>query len=252
MSIIIGSARHDENGKLTGGKAGDQTRKEVSTQSFYVHKKGWHVLRAKNKEVAEKFADAMSTACANDNIGYSQSDRYGVVRKGIRTTEKVNCDCTSLVRACIKDATGKDVGDFTTANEKAVLMASGLFDYIGEYASGMIIYNGDVLVTKKKGHTVIVTSGNPRQKRKDDSNPYPEPTRVLKKTIPCMRGDDVKWLQTELIYHGCLAKINGKGKSNVDGVLGKDTASAIGAFQLKSGIKVDKKCGPVTREKLKE
>ena len=30
MSIRIGSARHDENGKLTGGRPGDQTGTEVS------------------------------------------------------------------------------------------------------------------------------------------------------------------------------------------------------------------------------
>ena len=34
----IGSARHDENGKLTGGRPGDQTGTEVSMQNFYVHK----------------------------------------------------------------------------------------------------------------------------------------------------------------------------------------------------------------------
>ena len=38
MSIRIGSARHDENGKLTGGRPGDQTGTEVSMQNFYVHK----------------------------------------------------------------------------------------------------------------------------------------------------------------------------------------------------------------------
>ena len=68
----------------------------------------------------------------------------------------------------------------------------------------MVLYNGDVLVTKTKGHTAIVTSGNPRKNVKDHLNPYPEPARILKKKFPCMRGDDVRWLQTELIYHGCL------------------------------------------------
>ena len=34
-----------------------------------------------------------------------------------------------------------------------------------------------------------------------------------------MRGDDVRWLQTELIYHGCLDEKDKKGNSNVDGIL---------------------------------
>lgn len=127
-----------------------------------------------------------------------------------------------------------------------------MFDDIGGYAAGMVLYNGDVLVTKTKGHTAIVTSGNPRKNVKDHLNPYPEPVRILKKKFPCMRGDDVRWLQTELIYHGCLDEKDKKGNSNVDGILGNDTATGIGTFQKKVGITVDKKCGPVTREKLKE
>lgn len=84
------------------------------------------------------------------------------------------------------------------------------------------------------------------------SNPYTEPKRLLKKTVPCMRGDDVRWLQFSLIHHGCLSAVNAKGKSNIDGILGKDTATAIGVFQKKVGIKVDYKCGAVTREYLKK
>ena len=34
MSLIVGSARIDENDNLKNGKAGDQTGKEVSTQAY--------------------------------------------------------------------------------------------------------------------------------------------------------------------------------------------------------------------------
>lgn len=84
------------------------------------------------------------------------------------------------------------------------------------------------------------------------NNPYAEPASTLYKKIPCMRGDDVKWLQTELIYHGFIPKLNAKGKSNVDGVLGNITHIGIGAFQKSVGITVDYKCGKVTREYLKK
>jgi nickel-dependent lactate racemase len=66
-----------------------------------------------------------------------------------------------LVRACVKEATGKDPGNFTTANEKGMLMATGLFDSI-VYKTGTKICTGDILVTKTKGHTVICTEGNKR------------------------------------------------------------------------------------------
>ena len=77
--IIIGSARVDERGRYSGGKAGDQTGKEVSTQDFYMHKKGWYVLRPKKASVANGIANAMSRACHNPNIGYDQNNRFGIL-----------------------------------------------------------------------------------------------------------------------------------------------------------------------------
>lgn len=167
MAVIIGSARHDEHGNCySGGKAGDQTGQEVSTQKFYVHKKGWRVLRAKSPEIANKLAEAMIIACNNENIGYDQSERYGVIKHGINTKVKTECDCSSLVRACIIYASGKDVGDFNTSNERPVILKSGLFDDMGSYHAGFILRNGDILVTRIKGHTVIVVSGAKKSKGK--------------------------------------------------------------------------------------
>lgn len=40
MSLVVGSAIIDENGHISGGKPGDQTGNEVSTQAYYVHSKG--------------------------------------------------------------------------------------------------------------------------------------------------------------------------------------------------------------------
>ena len=167
MAVIIGSARHDEHGNCySGGKSGDQTGQEVSTQKFYNHSKGWNVLRAKDNKVAEKLAEAMQIACGNKNIGYDQSERYGIIKHGINTKVKTECDCSSLVRACIIYASGKDVGDFNTSNERSVILKSGLFDDMGTYKVGDTLYNGDILVTRTKGHTVIVVSGAKKSKGK--------------------------------------------------------------------------------------
>lgn len=84
------------------------------------------------------------------------------------------------------------------------------------------------------------------------NNPYPEPQRVLYKKIVNMRGEDVKWLQWELIRHGCLAKNNKKGKTNIDGILGNDTSNGIYTFQRRANIAVDGKCGVITRKELKK
>ena len=167
MAVIIGSARHDEHGNCySGGKAGDQTGQEVSTQNFYNHSKGWYVLRAKDDRVAEKLAEAMQIASDNKNIGYDQSERYGIIKHGINTKVKTECDCSSLVRACIIYASGKDVGDFNTSNERSVILKSGLFKDVGSYKQGDTLYNGDILVTRTKGHTAIVVSGAKKSKGK--------------------------------------------------------------------------------------
>ena len=180
MAVYIGSARIDENGKASGGAVGDQKQTskpdysgEVSQQKFYVHSKGWYVIRAKDVNVATGLAGAMIQACNNKNIGYDQFNRLGVVKYGTGTSTKTECDCSSLVRQCVKEASGKDPGNFTTANEVTMLVKTGLFSDIITYTSGMTLYTGDILVTKTQGHTVIVTSGAARNASSNSDSYYP-------------------------------------------------------------------------------
>lgn len=175
MSLIVGSARIDENGRAYGGANGDQNGREVSTQPFYVHTKGWDVLRAKSVSHANKLADRMLAACNNNNIGYNQSNRLGVIKNGIDTKTKTACDCSSLVRQCVIEACGVDAGNFVTSTELAALQATGLFD-VSKYRNGDTLYNGDILVTCTSGHTVIVVSGNPR---KSNNKSYEEIAREV-------------------------------------------------------------------------
>lgn len=165
--IIIGSARIDENGNAKNGKLGDNNGKEVSTQDFYVHSKGWYILRAKDKKHRKALADAMKKACDNNNIGYDQNKRLYIIRDGINSKKPTACDCSSLVRACIISATGKDVGNFTTYNEVKILKNSKLFEDKKEYTSKTKLELGDILVTKVKGHTVIVTASGTSKKASD-------------------------------------------------------------------------------------
>ena len=74
--IHVGSARIDENGKLIGGQAGDQTGQEVAVEAWYRHDKGWVVIRAKDAAVRERIAQCMEAACANNSIGYDQSTSW--------------------------------------------------------------------------------------------------------------------------------------------------------------------------------
>lgn len=253
MAILIGSARHDENGNLTGGKVGDQKQKiasdgldhsgEVSVQNFYTHKKGWVILRAKDGNLALGLAFCMAVACNNANIGYDQTNRLGAYKYGVNTKTKTETDCSGLVRACIKQC-GHDVPNFTTANEASVLVNSGLFEK-KTYSKQSDLCNGDILVTKTSGHTVIILSGAKARTVKEQ-NPYAEPTNTLKKGS---QGNGVKWLQWELNESGA--------NLTIDGDFGNNTLTALKAFQSchydEKGklLTVDGVCGSKTRLALK-
>ena len=211
MGIIIGSARHDEAGKYTNGYKGDQLQTsipdvtgEVSFQNFYIHKKGWYILRPKKEELADLIALKMKTACNNANIGYSQTDRYSIIKCGTGSTVRTNCDCSSLVRQCIKEASGFDVGDFNTANEATILEKSGLFCTRISYTVGFNLYAGDVLVTKQKGHTVIVVEGNKRTE--ENISYYPKPIHFYQSIVDALRSVGEK--DTTFNHRKVIAKKN--------------------------------------------
>lgn len=174
VKITIGSARIDENGKISGGAAGDQTGKEVSMQAYYMHSKGWYLLRPKSAADAERLAASMSAACLNDLIGYDQSNRLDVIAQikkygsMAKIAVKTEADCGTLVRGCCIEA-GFDPGNFTTANEVVALARTGKFEDKVSVTASTVLYNGDVLATKTKGHTAIVVSGNPRKDKENDS-----------------------------------------------------------------------------------
>lgn len=227
MAVKIGSARIDENGHAKGGKAGDQTGKEVSTQSWYLHSKGWRVFRAKNPAVAEKIAQDMQWACNNKNIGYDQNQRttlYTVSKPPGFNCSKVttNCetDCSALVRVCCAYA-GVDLPNFRTTNEASVLLKSGAFIELkgAKYQeSSAYLKRGDILVTKTQGHTVVVlTNGS---KAASDTAPADDSLRKGDK------GPEVKAMQDALMRAGWSFPRYG-----CDGDFGSETEANVKGFQ---------------------
>lgn len=196
--IKVGSARIDENGNISGGRAGDQTKREVATEPYYSHPKGWYMLRAKDIEVAKKIGQAMREGCSNDNIGYSQSDRYGVITnlkvygRIAKIAVKTNADCSSLVRACCIQA-GINVGDFNTASEVAVLERTGAFNKTVAVTPSTKLQIGDILVTRSKGHTVIVAEAD--NKPEDKPKPKPQTGSRVKKSVETVAKEVIagKW-----------------------------------------------------------
>lgn len=229
MATYFGSARHDENGKISGGKKGDQRQTgitdytgECSQQKAYNHSKGWVIYRPKQGYMAKRLAQAMITLCNNPHIGYNQSTRKVV---DINTNIDCGIDCSTAVRSCIIAAGLKDTGNFTTANEAGMLANTGDYDKV-TYTSINDLYEGDILVTKTKGHTVIVTQG---KSRTGTSLKIPSGNQLIKKGS---KGERVKELQY------ALNEIASQGL-DVDGIAGAKTVQAIKNIQILCKLTVD-------------
>lgn len=252
--VIIGSARIDENGNAHGGKAGDQkSGKEVSTQEWYKHSKGWRVFRVKDPKKAKIVAKIMKWACENILIGYDQYQRntlYNELKKfgfsGEPVLEKaVETDCSALVRVCLAFA-GIDVpADFYTASMAKTMLATGEIveltgskytespDYLGE---------GDILVTKIKGHTVVVLTSGEKYEGSVEISPKEFGVDVLRVGD---EGEAVKLLQEYLLKLGYDL-----GSKGIDGDFGSKTEEAVKAFQTDAKLTVDGEFGEKTHATL--
>ena len=183
MSVKIGHARGTENGdngKNGKAVAGDQTGKEVSISNWY--NKPWTaVFRPKDPADAEKIAIACEKGCANDMIGYDQSQRKTLYDEAIKVgfdlskiTTPCETDCSAFVAVCVNAAGIRVAKGMYTGNELSVLKATGKF-YIyetSEYCrSESRLKRGDILLGT--GHTAMVLSNGKDADRKEEDIPAP-------------------------------------------------------------------------------
>lgn len=146
---------------------------QVFPRSWYLHPKGWILLRCRDADRRERIAEAMEKACANPMIGYDHSRRsnlyHNVKNLGFdpsKVTERVWTDCSGLVRVCIAYAFGEDrTGNFVTKNEADRLVGTGLFEMIKDEqrcTASDYLLRGDILCTPGRGHTVVVLESGPK------------------------------------------------------------------------------------------
>lgn len=265
MGIVIGSARIDERGRAHGGKAGDQTGKEVSMQPYYRHKGDWYAYRFKNPEHAKRFGYAIKAACNNSNWGYNQYDRYSGMKRvakygydPAKLDAPSGTDCSNLVRTCFIYATGKDPGDFDTSSEPRALEATGFVSRVSfNESTGNGLMEGDILVTRTKGHTAGVTDG---PKRSSASTGNVSENGVQAVTGGCYsfdptsikRGSKGIWV---LLFQEIFSARNahykwGQPVLALDSDCGPATEKAIRWYQKQRGLKVDGECGTETWDDL--
>lgn len=172
--ISIAHASIDENGKAKGGKAGDQTGKEVCIRTWY--SKPWNcVIRFHDPDMREKVAIAMENAAKNNKIGYDQNQRNTLLNAVRRlgydprnATSPVETDCSALVTvACIyagiaEDALVKGGNCATTSTLKSRLKATGevtIFTAKEYTRDTEKLLRGDILLAEGH-HVAVVVSGN--------------------------------------------------------------------------------------------
>lgn len=166
---MIGHACKNEQGTYKNGQVGDQTKVEVYIRTWY--NRPWNViLRAKNKNVREKLAQAMEMACKNESIGYAQNTRntlWNNVKNNqfnpSKTTKAVNTDCSALVCVCCAYA-GVPIqylqisnNSLTTSTLRKYLLTSGMFDVLTDskyLTSDKYLLRGDILLYEGH-HTAI-------------------------------------------------------------------------------------------------
>lgn len=210
MTVKLASASIDERGKAIGGKAGDQTGREVKTQNYYNHSKGWRVFRPTDKDIAEKIAYDAEAAAHNNNIGYDQGQRqtlYNAAAKVgfdcAKVTTPCETDCSALVRVCLAYVGINVPAGFRTSNEGKYLLNSGRFVELtdAKYTKGGdYLRRGDILCTKTQGHTVVVITDG---KYSDDTPPmHPEYVEVTAKSVNVRTAPNIKGRVLGVVYKG--------------------------------------------------
>ena len=143
---LISNCGSDENGKTSGGVAGDQTGKEWYVRNWY--SSPWKcVLRHPDPNVRALLADLAKKAALNDKVGYDQSQRdtyWTQLQKAgydpSAITIACEADCSSGVTSHVK-AAGYLLGNQKLQNCKAT--------YTGNMRAGLQESGFDVLTDSK-------------------------------------------------------------------------------------------------------
>ena len=193
---MISNCGHDENGRYSGGKAGDQTGTEWQVINWY--SRPWKcVLRHPNAKVRAMIASMAKAAAVNNKIGYCQSHR-GTFWTNLadsnfdpaQITVACEADCSSGVAAIVKgagyrlgiDALKKVSTACYTRNLRAALKAAG-FEVLTEskyLTSDAYLFAGDILLNDNAHVATNLTTGS---KASGTSAPSKSINEVAKEVI---------------------------------------------------------------------
>lgn len=257
---MISNSGKDENGKYSGGKAGDQTGHEWEIRTWY--NRPWNcVLRYSDPTVGEDIALLATHAALNDLIGYDQGERltfWNALSKAkdydpANITEACEDDCSSGVSGIAK-AVGYRKGIKALQDIPAYLTTWGMRDAFRKAGfevltdskylmSDAYLRPGDVLLNDSAHTAINVGSGalasSPSSNGVSQVTVGGEKVYYFGHVQRGKTGTAVKMLQAAL-------NIRANAGLEVDGSCGPKTVAAIKNWQATHGLVVDGSCGPAT------
>lgn len=262
MAKYIAHASIDENGKISGGSAGDQTGKEICIRTWY--SKPWnYVLRLKDEAVRKQFGNNMIDLAKNSNVGYDQGQRNTLLTLAKKVgfdfskiATKCECDCSSAVTACILGAVYRIRGEAEYDKAYVSLVMSGncattstlrgaltKLGYITAYSSSAYVAGtsnavyGDIYI-KEGSHVVCYIDTGSKVSVSGSSAGIGSVSAseggkvTVTANLPVLKygktGDAVKVWQTILCAAGYSV--------TVDGSFGPDCEEKTKAFETSKGI----------------
>lgn len=273
MAVLIGHASISETGGVNGAK-GDSTGREVCTRAWY--SKPWDYMAIyPDAAIRDKHAKTVEAACANNYVGYGQSDRntanteakkVGYDISKIKT--KCNTDCSALqnLAAVAAGTPGVTYGSngWTTSTMLAALKTAG-YKIITDSAflkSADYCVRGAIYV-KAGSHTVTgLTDGakaaQTLKKAGITGGNTASTTTAAKPTTTT--GGNSYMFSVGLIKSGSkgadvllfekITKATGDYTGNLDSQYGSKCVAACKAIQKRYGLTADGECGVKTWPKV--
>ena len=228
MAVTICHASIDEHGSAINGAAGDQTKKEVCSRSWY--RKPWGImLRYKDENIAKQAAIIAKKLADSNLVGYDQNQRntlYQALKKNdfnvdkyIKSGVKTETDCSAFLYAvycCVIPSMRADENAPTTSTMKTKYLHNGFTVYTeSKYTSSDAkLKIGDVL-DKPGSHAVMVISigaapeveETPVKPAPNNSKYYPKYTGTSVSIVEALKAIGVK--DVSLAYRKKIASANG-------------------------------------------
>lgn len=188
MAVKCGYASIDERGKVSGGKPGDQTGREVLVSNWYNFGQT-AVYRWKDRNKAKAFAQCIESLCNNSADGYNQTKRT-TLNSELKKLKwdykklKTPCetDCSGLVVAGVNCVAKKELlsPKLFTGNIGAALLKTGWFDKLtaSKYLTqDAYLMTGDI-INKPYSHVIVALANGSKAVQ---TTPKPAPNKPATK-----------------------------------------------------------------------